>query len=97
MIFKQEKHSNIIWTLAIHKQTSLNFDDKKYYAGPDAQCHARDFCQAIHNRMCDDTRGGKLGACQLGFLTMEIHYTFTFNLKTQKYFHRYAFRPRVTR
>ena len=30
IIFKQETHSNIIWTLTIHKQTSLNFDDKKY-------------------------------------------------------------------
>ena len=30
IIFKQEMHSNIILTLTIHKQTSLNFDDKKY-------------------------------------------------------------------
>ena len=30
IIFKQETHSNIISTLTIHKQTSLNFDDKKY-------------------------------------------------------------------
>ena len=30
IIFKQETHSNIILTLTIHKQTSLNFDDKKY-------------------------------------------------------------------
>ena len=30
IIFKQETHSNIIWTLTIHKQSSLNFDDKKY-------------------------------------------------------------------
>ena len=30
IIFKQETHSNITSTLTIHKQTSLNFDDKKY-------------------------------------------------------------------
>ena len=30
IIFKQEAHSNIILTLTIHKQTSLNFDDKNY-------------------------------------------------------------------
>ena len=29
IIFKQETHSNIISTLTIHNQTSLNFDDKK--------------------------------------------------------------------
>ena len=36
IIFKQETHSNIISTLTIHKQTSLNFDDKKYI-GTDTQ------------------------------------------------------------
>ena len=30
IIFEQETDSNIIWTLTIHKQTSLNFDDKKH-------------------------------------------------------------------
>ena len=30
IIFEQETDSNIIWTLTIYKQTSLNFDDKKY-------------------------------------------------------------------
>ena len=29
-LFKQETHSIIIWTLTIHKQTSLNFDNRKY-------------------------------------------------------------------
>ena len=37
IIVKQETHSNIIWTLTIHKQTSLNFDGKKYITGTDAQ------------------------------------------------------------
>ena len=37
IIFKQEMHSNIILTLTIHKQTSLNFDDKKYIILADAQ------------------------------------------------------------
>ena len=37
IIFKQETHSNIIWTLTIHKQTSLNFYGKKYITGTDAQ------------------------------------------------------------
>ena len=30
IIFEQKTHSNIIWTLTIHQQSSLDFDDKKY-------------------------------------------------------------------
>ena len=47
IIFKQETHSNITSTLTIHKQTSLNFDDKKYII----QMHSISI--TVHNFYCN--------------------------------------------
>ena len=58
IIFKQETHSKIFWTLAIiHKQTSLNFDGKKHIILYLAQTHSISITDtALHdNHPCQDT------------------------------------------
>ena len=54
IIFKQETPSNIIWTLTIHKQTSLNFDYKKYIIL--AQTHSISITVLHDNHPCQDIR-----------------------------------------
>ena len=45
IIFKQE--TNLIWTLTIHKQTSLNFDDKKYIILDRCMVSVSQYCTKI--------------------------------------------------
>ena len=57
-LFKQETHSNIIWTLTIHKQTSLNFDKRKYIIL--AQTHSISITVLYDNHPCQDIRKSPL-------------------------------------
>ena len=68
IIFKQETHSNIISTLTIHNQTSLNFDDKKqiYYIGIDAQYQYH----SIVHHPCQDIRKSTLYSLSVPTLTV---------------------------
>ena len=68
IIFKQETHSNIIYTLTIHKQTSLNFDDKKYIIL--AQTHSISITELYNNHPCQDIRKSLLYSLSVPTLTV---------------------------
>ena len=67
-LFEQETHSNIIWTLTTYKQTSLNFDNRKYIIL--AQTHSISITVLYDNHPCQNIRKSPLYSLSVATLSV---------------------------